>query len=72
VTLPGQGTEPRPPATYASLLLAWARAGYVVAAPVFPLTNASAPGGANESDLVSPVATQIAPAASAQMPSGAL
>lgn len=40
------------PATYASLLRAWARAGYVVAAPVFPLTNANAPGGANESDLV--------------------
>ena len=40
------------PATYASLLQAWARAGYVVAAPIFPLTNANAPGGANESDLV--------------------
>ena len=40
------------PTTYASLLQAWARAGYVVAAPVFPLTNANAPGGANESDLV--------------------
>jgi fermentation-respiration switch protein FrsA (DUF1100 family) len=40
------------PATYATLLQAWARAGYVVAAPVFPLTNANAPGGANESDLV--------------------
>jgi fermentation-respiration switch protein FrsA (DUF1100 family) len=40
------------PATYSSLLQAWARAGYVVAAPVFPLTNANAPGGANESDLV--------------------
>ena len=40
------------PATYASLLQAWARAGYVVAAPIFPLTNANTPGGANESDLV--------------------
>lgn len=40
------------PATYASLLRAWARAGYVVAAPIFPLTNVNAPGGANESDLV--------------------
>lgn len=40
------------PAIYARLLEAWARAGYVVAAPVFPLGNADAPGGPNESDLV--------------------
>ncbi len=40
------------PTTYARLLQAWARAGYIVAAPVFPLTNANAPGGPNESDLV--------------------
>jgi dienelactone hydrolase len=40
------------PAVYASLLRAWANAGYVVAAPVFPLGNADAPGGPNESDLV--------------------
>ena len=40
------------PATYATLLRAWASAGYVVAAPVFPLGNANAPGGPNESDLV--------------------
>jgi dienelactone hydrolase len=40
------------PAPYASLLRAWARAGYVVAAPVFPLENANAPGGPNEADLV--------------------
>jgi dienelactone hydrolase len=40
------------PATYARLLHAWARAGYVVAAPVFPLENAAAPGGPNESDLI--------------------
>jgi len=40
------------PATYTRLLRAWARAGYVVAAPVFPLTNARTPGGAKESDLV--------------------
>ncbi len=40
------------PARYAPLLRAWAAAGYVVAAPVFPLTNASAPGGPNETDLV--------------------
>jgi dienelactone hydrolase len=40
------------PATYHRLLHAWAQAGYVVAAPVFPLENAHAPGGPNESDLV--------------------
>ena len=40
------------PATYFRLLRAWARAGYVVAAPVFPLENAHAPGGPEESDLV--------------------
>jgi dienelactone hydrolase len=40
------------PAPYAALLRAWARAGYVVAAPVFPLENANAPGGPNEADLV--------------------
>jgi dienelactone hydrolase len=40
------------PATYSRLLSAWARAGYVVAAPAFPLEKADAPGGPNESDLV--------------------
>lgn len=40
------------PAIYAPLLRAWARAGYVVAAPIFPLENADAPGGPSESDLV--------------------
>lgn len=40
------------PASYATLLNAWANAGYVVAAPIFPLENANAPGGPNESDLV--------------------
>jgi dienelactone hydrolase len=40
------------PATYFRLLRAWAQAGYVVAAPVFPLENANAPGGPHESDLV--------------------
>lgn len=39
------------PATYYRLLRAWAEAGYVVAAPVFPLENAHAPGGPDESDL---------------------
>lgn len=40
------------PAPYAPLLQTWARAGYVVAAPIFPLTNSGAPGGPDESDLV--------------------
>jgi fermentation-respiration switch protein FrsA (DUF1100 family) len=40
------------PKVYARLLQSWARAGYVVAAPVFPLENANAPGGPNRSDLV--------------------
>jgi dienelactone hydrolase len=40
------------PGPYAHLLQSWARAGYVVAAPVFPLSNAHAPGGPDESDLV--------------------
>ena len=40
------------PAPYARLLRAWASAGYVVAAPVFPLGSAHAPGGPNESDIV--------------------
>jgi dienelactone hydrolase len=40
------------PATYATLLHDWVRAGYVVAAPVFPLGNHNAPGGADEADLI--------------------
>ena len=40
------------PGIYARLLQAWARAGYVVAAPFFPLSNANAPGGADEADIV--------------------
>jgi len=40
------------PGLYARLLQAWAQAGYVVAAPLFPLENADAPGGPDESDLV--------------------
>lgn len=40
------------PAPYARLLQTWAQAGYVVAAPIFPLSNAAAPGGPDESDLV--------------------
>ncbi len=40
------------PALYARLLQSWARAGYVAAAPVFPLENANAVGGPDESDLI--------------------
>ena len=40
------------PRIYAGLLTAWARAGYVVAAPFFPLENADAPGGPDERDLI--------------------
>jgi dienelactone hydrolase len=40
------------PSTYTLLLRAWARAGFVVAAPAFPLQRATAPGGPVESDLV--------------------
>ena len=43
---------PSLPGLYAPILQAWARAGYVVAAPLFPLENAGAPGGPDESDLV--------------------
>ncbi|MGI8558988.1 MAG: alpha/beta hydrolase family protein [Solirubrobacteraceae bacterium] len=39
------------PSPYSRLLDAWTRAGYVVAAPVFPLESAHAPGGPDESDL---------------------
>jgi dienelactone hydrolase len=39
------------PNLYQRLLQAWTRAGYVVAAPAFPLTNQAAPGGPNEEDL---------------------
>ncbi len=40
------------PTPYAPMLRAWVHAGYVVAAPIFPSTNAAAPGGPNESDLI--------------------
>jgi dienelactone hydrolase len=40
------------PGTYSRLLAAWAHAGYVVAAPAFPLEKADARGGPDESDLV--------------------
>ena len=37
---------------YRRMLRAWAGAGYVVAAPIFPLGNENAPGGPDESDIV--------------------
>ena len=40
------------PDTYAQLLDAWTRAGYVVAAPVFPVESANARGGASRTDIV--------------------
>jgi dienelactone hydrolase len=40
------------PSTYTLLLRAWARSGYVVAAPAFPLENANAPGGPVAADRV--------------------
>jgi fermentation-respiration switch protein FrsA (DUF1100 family) len=47
----GHGFASRP-SWYARLLRGWAAAGYVVAAPIFPLGNADAPGGPNEADIV--------------------
>ena len=40
------------PSSYRYLLRAWARAGYVVAAPVLPGENANAPGGPDRGDLL--------------------
>lgn len=40
------------PQAYGALLDAWAAAGYVVAAPVYPFTDPAEPGGLNESDIV--------------------
>ena len=40
-----------PVSAYRGLLDAWARAGYVVAAPTYPRTAPTAPGGVNEDDI---------------------
>lgn len=40
------------PDQYAPLLSSWAAAGYVVAAPTFPLTSCDVPGGAEEADIL--------------------
>jgi fermentation-respiration switch protein FrsA (DUF1100 family) len=39
------------PQSYEALLSRWAAAGYVVAAPRFPLTSTNAPGGLNPGDV---------------------
>lgn len=44
----GLGTVPR---EYESLLSAWAAAGFVVAAPKFPLTSLGTPGGVDTADV---------------------
>jgi predicted dienelactone hydrolase len=41
-----------PAEAYSGLMDAWTRAGYVVAAPTYPRTDPSSPGGVNESDIV--------------------
>ena len=40
------------PWQYQPLLYSWVNAGFVVAAPIFPLTNPDAPGGLFEEDIV--------------------
>jgi dienelactone hydrolase len=63
VRIPTRGHAPYPlvvfghgfaltPHIYAPLLNTWARAGFVVAAPVFPVENMNAPGGPDERDIV--------------------
>ena len=47
----GEGYD-ESPSFYRLLLQSWARAGYVVAAPAFPLESPEAPGGPLETDLV--------------------
>src|SRR5262249_17222863 len=37
---------------YSALMQAWAEAGYVIAAPDFPLSSGQAPGGPNAADVV--------------------
>src|SRR5918911_2531601 len=41
-----------PPQAYSWLLHRWASAGFVVAAPTYPYTNPTTPGGPNEYDMV--------------------
>jgi dienelactone hydrolase len=60
---------------YTTLLARWAGAGYVVAAPLFPLTRSDAPGGpdlsdfpAQPADMVAVVDRMLADARSTQAP----
>jgi predicted dienelactone hydrolase len=41
-----------PPQAYSWLLHRWASAGFVVAAPTYPYTNPTTPGGPNEADIL--------------------
>ncbi len=41
-----------PPAAYSWLMDAWTSAGYVVAAPTYPRTDPTSPGGPDEADIV--------------------
>jgi predicted dienelactone hydrolase len=41
-----------PAAAYSWLMNAWTRAGFVVAAPTYPRTNPTSPGGPDEADIV--------------------
>jgi dienelactone hydrolase len=59
-TKPGQGPYPLivfahglggSPQAYRALLTAWAAAGYVVAAPLFPLSSSETPGGPDGGDI---------------------
>ena len=65
------------PQAYEALLSRWAAAGYVVAAPLFPLTNANTSGGTDPDDVfhqpgdVSYVITSVL-AASAKIPARSL
>lgn len=60
---PAQSSKPSPmivfahgfaanPQVYAALLIHWAAAGFVVVAPLFPLTGTTTPGGPDAGDVV--------------------
>jgi dienelactone hydrolase len=52
--IPTHRLRPRPggsPQDYQQLLTAWAAAGYVVAAPLFPLSSSQTPGGPDGGDI---------------------
>ncbi len=81
----GGARQPRPlvvfaagflqcPDQYGPLLASWAAAGFVVAAPTFPLTNCDVPGGADEADILNQpadvvfVARQLVAAGAGDLP----